>query len=497
MAKDIINPFTDIPDKDLSPNEAWGSDIINNLKSIQYGGGAYSFKVDDSGLWLGAEKFEDAKTSGVAISMNGTIWASNLIATGYVAIGQTAADINAHSTQVSGTKLIPGTVTADNVVANISITTPSISGGTISGSSITIGSGITQFQANSSGLLLGNPANPSFYVNMSGVLNAKSVIVDGTIIARSASIYNGQIIDQAYIGNLSANKITTGTLDASLVTVTNLNAGSINSGTLNAASINVTNLNANNITTGNYYVGYAGAPAAMYIAQGSDGNAKFYFQGGSRMWSDSSNRIGINSLGSPMYIYVGSSERIIIPNSGQTVIKDGISCQGNFNMTTGSARFSGGVTTEGDVAINNRTSITIGGNTLNLSKSAYFWNTSEFYLSGSTPKVKIGGYEKTAIVKTSKGYKALYCMESPEVWFMDFCHVKRLHPRWMFWEKQFTYNIDPLFRETTVPPYHFMPTMREDIAQVWGRRIGHSHKRFGKKTKEQFMKNEKFYRMAN
>ena len=58
---------------------------------------------------------------------------------------------------------------------------------------------------------------------------------------------------------------------------------------------------------------------------------------------------------------------------------------------------------------------------------------SNFVLNGST---------KTAIAPSSKGYRALYTNESPEVWFMDFCDSKD--------------TIDPLFLEVTEPPYHFI-----------------------------------------
>lgn len=39
---------------------------------------------------------------------------------------------------------------------------------------------------------------------------------------------------------------------------------------------------------------------------------------------------------------------------------------------------------------------------------------------------RINGAGKTAVLDTSKGYRELYCMESPEVWFMDFCDTKDL-----------------------------------------------------------------------
>ena len=51
-------------------------------------------------------------------------------------------------------------------------------------------------------------------------------------------------------GAIVADFITTGTLDASLVTVKNLNASNITTGTLDASLVTVKNLNASNITTG-------------------------------------------------------------------------------------------------------------------------------------------------------------------------------------------------------------------------------------------------------
>lgn len=94
---------------------------------------------------------------------------------------------------------------------------------------------------------------------------------------------------------------------------------------------------------------------------------------------------------------------------------------------------------------------------------------------------------KLAIVSTSKGYRALYCMESPEVWFMDFCKRKK---SWKFWEQKF--EIDPLFIEATSPPYHYVKC-EGNIYQVWGKRKGAEKIRFEEKTKEQFEKNNQFW----
>ncbi len=88
---------------------------------------------------------------------------------------------------------------------------------------------------------------------------------------------------------------------------------------------------------------------------------------------------------------------------------------------------------------------------------------------------------KTAIVPTSKGYRALYTNESPNVWFMDFCESKD--------------KIDPLFLEVTEPPYHFIKC-EDGEYQVWGIRKGLKNKRFEEKTKEEFDRNNQFWSMA-
>jgi hypothetical protein len=83
-------------------------------------------------------------------------------------------------------------------------------------------------------------------------------------------------------GAIVADFITTGTLDASKITVTNLDAGSITTGTLDASHITVTNLNASSITAGTLNVdriaagsitgGTNGKIAQQTITGGSSGN---------------------------------------------------------------------------------------------------------------------------------------------------------------------------------------------------------------------------------
>ena len=85
-----------------------------------------------------------------------------------------------------------------------------------------------------------------------GIVNSKFPI--GTDDIQDEAITSDkigqQVISSTHISNLSADLITTGTLNAELINVTNINADNINTGTLDAQKITVTNLDANEIKTG-------------------------------------------------------------------------------------------------------------------------------------------------------------------------------------------------------------------------------------------------------
>ena len=118
------------------------------------------------------------------------------------------------------------------------------------------GSGIGSYQ-NSSVVLGVDAANGNISLNnagggsLTGIINSSRPITAGNI---PTYIDTGAISD-TYIGNLSAGKINTGTLNAGLITVTNLSASSINTGTLNAGLITVNNLSASSINTGTLNAG--------------------------------------------------------------------------------------------------------------------------------------------------------------------------------------------------------------------------------------------------
>lgn len=71
-------------------------------------------------------------------------------------------------------------------------------------------------------------------VNENAYINASKIALNGKVLMSNA------VINDAFIGSLSANKITTGTLNAAKVSVINLNASNISTGVLNGIKITST-----------------------------------------------------------------------------------------------------------------------------------------------------------------------------------------------------------------------------------------------------------------
>jgi len=111
--------------------------------------------------------------------------------------------------------------------------------------------------------------------------------------------------------------------------------------------------------------------------------------------------------------------------------------------------------------------------------------------------VQINGSPKTAIVPTTKGYRALYTVESPDLWFCDFCYGKRKRKFPKFWEFEWEVKPDSLFLETVEPPFVVIPTGTKNLVQIWGKRKGFAKTRFEEKSKEQFEKNNEFWQKPN
>lgn len=76
------------------------------------------------------------------------------------------------------------------------------------------------------------------------ILDSSKIILDGSVSIEDGTINN------AKIGNLSADKITGGTIDGNVINVKNINASNITGGTIDGNVINVSNINADQINSG-------------------------------------------------------------------------------------------------------------------------------------------------------------------------------------------------------------------------------------------------------
>lgn len=188
-----VNPFSDIIPVVAAGNsnpqtQQYASQVsggTTRFESISVGAGATCFRADQSGIWLGAEKWADAPFK---VDMNGNLYATSATLNGYTK--------NADVTTIIGNTVTTGYVNALNVTAN-SVSAGWVYAGNISANQINTGT------LNASLITVTN-------------LNADNITA-GTITAtRIASLDASKIgsgtFDTQRIPNLDCDKITTGTL---------------------------------------------------------------------------------------------------------------------------------------------------------------------------------------------------------------------------------------------------------------------------------------------
>ena len=69
----------------------------SSFASMQIGEGSKVFRGDQSGIWLGASEWADAP---FRVNMEGALWATSLIISGYIPDGGAAADVNANAVTI-------------------------------------------------------------------------------------------------------------------------------------------------------------------------------------------------------------------------------------------------------------------------------------------------------------------------------------------------------------------------------------------------------------
>lgn len=380
-----MDTFIDVDENVIEPEEASGT-TRDNVGGISIGSGSKSFRADSSGIWMGADKWEEAP---FRVDMNGNMTASsaNLTGSGYskvvtfaqatiptsVAIGDLwvdtdnenriyraesvgANEIKAgewvdvsdsfHLEKVGGsytTTLLTAAKVQIFPTTDIGIRAYA-SNGTSVVFQVDVGG------ANVGDVLIGNYAGGYgvLWDQSAGKLYVKGDVVAGNIDA--ARISSGTL-SASRIPSLSAEKITSGYLSASRIEAGSLNASVIGAGTINASTITVTNLNASNINKGTLNVGASGKVSQIIIDQNSQGNAylRFGSSSGSRIWCDTNGYIGMNALGGEMYFYVDSYQKLVLLSGSQAIIgrdvsgeRTGLVVWGNTNVRQGDMRINDG-----------------------------------------------------------------------------------------------------------------------------------------------------------
>ena len=409
-----------------------------------------------------------------------------------VGVGKVLIAVAQNGTSAATFNMVQATqITGDNILAN-SINASKITSGTITA---------TQIASNTI-----TTSNLNFVpVQGTNVIASINASVEGITISGSKVTINGTTTFAS--GYDPSAKIATGGAAADVNgNVTTISGGKITTGSITATQVAANAISADKLTAGTFNVGGTNQPTAIVIAQSTiTGNARLGFQNNSRIWEDSSANMGFNAIGGTMVFYGNSVQTVQFTQGSQATFEDGIMCKNSFNVgTSGSsvdARVTGHIYLHPTIG-NTSLSIVNSGNDIIYTSAGvhYFKNggsevfrcnstgatTQGYFYSPNSAIIYLGAYSlnltsnKTAIVPTSKGFNALYCTESPEVWFMDFCEEKG--------------KLDPLFAEVTVSPYHYIKC-EDGFYQVWGKRKGHENLRFENKTEQEFLANERFLNM--
>lgn len=279
------------------------------------------------------------------------------------------------------------------------------------------GYGDAVFGSDENGIWLGKAEYDSapFRVDMDGNFVATSATITGFVEdGEAAADVNNNVT------TISGGKITANTVTATQMNVSQLSAIAADIGTITAGSLTASS----GVIVGGITIVSTGITV--------DNNAAFWF-------ADNTNAL----------------DTLINIDSGNTV---------QFVSTNHNIRIEA-----------------LGGNVTIVSNNA---EAAVFKTDGGVEKahfndpIKVGGVNKSAIVPYKKGYRALYCLEAPEVWFMDFCDSKE--------------TVSKTFLEVTTGEMKFIK-LDGGGYQVWRRRKGSEHLRFEKKTKDDFDRNNKFW----
>lgn len=293
------------------------------------------------------------------------------------------------------------------------------------------------------------------------------------------------------LGTISASKIVAGTISGSVIYAGTITGSQINGGTLTLGGtangnglMKINNASGTTIVqgdnTGHHYYTTAGSERVRLNDSGLSlfgtvGDlVKFYETTSS---TATFGRMYYGKTGTVNYFIVDATDQVLAGGlnlfAKNVSITDGASTpEQSIYMSPGYVSITGGALSAGTVAINGYSDVNINTTVddINLNAGDDVRITCDSFV--------VNGATKTAIVRTKEDFRALYAVESPEVWFMDFAPAIGA--------------VDPMFREVTEEPYHYIKCV-DDYYQVWGKRKGFGTTRFEKKTATDFYVNNMLY----
>ncbi|HCC67778.1 TPA: hypothetical protein DEP90_01015 [Patescibacteria group bacterium] len=297
--KEIFSEATKQGDKLESFNSDTGT-----FDTLQIGVGDLSFKIDEQGLWLGADKFEDSSFN---IDMSGNVYMKASGGTSYllldsenskivvnngtedvITIGKQVDDsygIDFANGVLEGAWIVAESITADQIQTNAIITR------TINAEAITTAKIDAEAVTTTK---IDAEAVTTAKIDAEAVTTAK---IDAEAVTAAKIDANTITANEIHAKTITAGEITDLSLTNSLIANTTIEHGKI-------ASVSATT-----ISTGTLYVGTGSKASAIILDQADalGGNAYLRWSGGSQMWVDGNEYMGFRSEGERYYFYTGVS----------------------------------------------------------------------------------------------------------------------------------------------------------------------------------------------
>lgn len=291
------------------------------------------------------------------------------------------------------------------------------------------------------------------YISSARIKDASILEANIADLSITNAKFQDAAITNAKINDLSATKFTAGTLDAARIAAGSITADKLNVTTLSAISANVGTITAGTITgvtiTGGTVRTNSGNDRAEMT---SSPNALILYDGGTERVRFDPEALKLNDRAIHWYDFGTGTFYASYFRSGTAGVT--IQCGSGADFLLGNA------TSGGDVSIQAP------------SGQINIW-------PGSNGDLYVNGSPKAAIVRTKHaGYRALFCLEAPEVWLFDFAKDLK--------------QIDPLFLEATEGKQNILKTDQGEYL-VFAKRKGFGDVRFESKTVEQFNKNNNFW----